>query len=70
MKGGLANCPDCQKAVPVLHGFDFLFWLLIAGGVAVSLFFVILAFLVYGFLGGGIVLGVCVALFALVLSFT
>lgn len=70
MKGGLANCPDCQKAVEVRAGFEGLFWLLIAGGVTFSLFLVVMAYLAYGVIGGGIVLVVCAALFALVLSFT
>ena len=36
MKGGIANCPQCRKAVEVGGGPEPLFWLLLAaGGLAV-----------------------------------
>jgi len=37
MKGGLANCPQCGKAVPVPGGPEILFWLLLSGGIAAVL---------------------------------
>ena len=35
LKGGLTNCPSCQKAVTVPGGPEGLFWLLLSMGVIV-----------------------------------
>lgn len=38
MKGGMANCPDCQKAVEVAGGPEPLFWFLFGlGGLGILL---------------------------------
>lgn len=37
MKGGLVNCPACQKIVEVTQGAEPAFWLLVALGVVIGL---------------------------------
>ena len=64
MAGGMANCPECERAVEVKGGSDGLFRLLVAGGVLgiimfSGLFFVIGEPLVGGgvFVIGAIIMG-------------
>ncbi len=36
LKGGIANCPACEKAVPVAGGPEPLFWVLLGGAVVAA----------------------------------
>ena len=37
LKGGLTNCPDCNKSVPVPGGPEALFWVLVGLGALATL---------------------------------
>lgn len=52
MKGGLANCPACGRAVPVGGGPEPLFWALFSLGVAAVLLISGVSFAAAGPVGG------------------
>ncbi len=58
LRGGIANCPKCRRAVKVPGGFEPLFWALIAGGSGAT---VILAAIIGWFHGIEFGVGVLVA---------
>lgn len=67
MSGGVANCPDCRRAVPVPGGPEPLFWLAVAGGVLAVLLATGLAWLAGGVISGAVVFCIAALVFAAVL---
>lgn len=57
LKGGLANCPVCKKAMPVSGGPEPLFWALLGGAAALVLGVAAALWAFVGPLAGGIALG-------------
>lgn len=55
LRGGLANCPRCGKAVKVADGPEPLFIAIVASGLIVAGLLSVMAFWLFGPLIGGIV---------------
>jgi hypothetical protein len=67
LKGGVTNCPRCQRAVEVSGGPEAHFWLLLDGGIALvvglaAVFYAVgsIARAVITLVLGGVVIGICV----------
>lgn len=67
LKGGIANCPACGKAVAVQGGPEPLFWILFAGGAAAVLGLAAAAWWQFGGIWGAIALGLGAAVMGLAL---
>ena len=67
MRGGVANCPNCGRAVPVPGGPEPLFWLLVACGVVAVLMATGLAWLAGGPISAAVVFGIGALVLAAVL---
>jgi hypothetical protein len=57
MRGGIANCPACRRAVPVPGGPELLFRVLISGGVLLILTATALTWLAGGLASAAVVFG-------------
>lgn len=67
MRGGMANCPACGRAVPVPGGPEPLFRLAVAAGVVAVLFATGLAWFAGGAISAAVVFGIGALVFAAVL---
>ena len=68
MKGGIANCPKCKKAVPVGGGPESLFWLLLAAGIGVAIVLTIGAGFAWGLTGAAVVAALAGGIIILLLA--
>ena len=68
LKGGIANCPHCRRAIQIPGGFDPLFWGLLGGGSLLGLLVAVVAGAAGGWAWGiGVLSAVAVLIGVLVL---